>query len=37
MSKEIESLCTYCDVTGVVEDNKITKIYAKKDGMISQR
>ncbi|MBN2825353.1 MAG: molybdopterin-dependent oxidoreductase [Campylobacterales bacterium] len=41
MSKqEIESVCTYCgvgcDITGVVEDNKITKIYAQKDGVVSQ-
>jgi len=38
--KEIESVCTYCgvgcDITGVVEDNKITKIYAQKDGIVSQ-
>ena len=38
--KEIESVCTYCgvgcDITGVVENNKITKIYAQKDGMVSQ-
>lgn len=38
--KEIESVCTYCgvgcDITGVVEDNKITKIYAQKDGVVSQ-
>lgn len=38
--KEIESVCTYCgvgcDITGVVENNKITKIYAQKDGVVSQ-
>jgi len=38
--QEIESVCTYCgvgcDITGVVENNKITKIYAKKDGIVSQ-
>jgi formate dehydrogenase major subunit len=38
--KEIESVCTYCgvgcDITAVVEDNKITKIYAQKDGLVSQ-
>jgi len=38
--KEIESVCTYCgvgcDITGVVEDNKIIKIYAQKDGVVSQ-
>ena len=39
-TKEIESVCTYCgvgcDITGVVEDNKIIKIYAQKDGVVSQ-
>jgi len=38
--KEIESVCTYCgvgcDITGVVEDNKIVKIYAQKDGVVSE-
>jgi formate dehydrogenase major subunit len=38
--KEIESVCTYCgvgcDIIGVVEDNKITKIYAGQDGVVSQ-
>ena len=38
--KEIESVCTYCgvgcDITGVVENNKIRKIYAQKDGVVSQ-
>ena len=38
--KEIESVCTYCgvgcDITGVVQNNKITKIYAQKDGVVSQ-
>ncbi len=38
--KEIESVCTYCgvgcDITAVVKDNKIQKIYAQKDGMVSQ-
>ncbi len=38
--KEIESVCTYCgvgcDITGVVENNKIVKIYAQKDGVVSQ-
>jgi formate dehydrogenase major subunit len=37
---EIESVCTYCgvgcDITGVVEDNKIVKIFAQKDGEVSQ-
>ncbi len=39
-SKEIESVCTYCgvgcDITAVVEENKITKIYAQKDGIVSE-
>ena len=39
-TKEIESVCTYCgvgcDITGVVENNKIIKIYAQKDGVVSQ-
>ena len=38
--KEIESVCTYCgvgcDITGVVEENKIVKIYAQKDGVVSE-
>ena len=38
--KEIESVCTYCgvgcDITGVVENNKIVKIYAQKDGVVSE-
>jgi len=38
--REIESVCTYCgvgcDITGIVEDNKIVKIYAQKDGLVSQ-
>lgn len=40
MQKEIESVCTYCgvgcDITAVVADNKIEKIYAQKDGVVSQ-
>ncbi len=40
MIKEIESVCTYCgvgcDITAKVEDNKIQKIYAQKDGVVSQ-
>ena len=40
MSKEIDSVCTYCgvgcDITAVVSDNKIEKIYAQKDGVVSQ-
>jgi len=39
-SQEIESVCTYCgvgcDITAVVEDNKIKKIYAQKDGVVSE-
>jgi len=38
--KEIESVCTYCgvgcDITAVVEGNKIQRIYAQKDGVVSQ-
>ncbi len=38
--KEIESVCTYCgvgcDITGVVEDNRIVKVYAQQDGVVSQ-
>ncbi len=38
--EEIESVCTYCgvgcDVVGVVSDNKIVKIFARKDGVVSQ-
>ena len=40
MSKEIDSVCTYCgvgcDITAVVDSNKIEKIYAQKDGVVSQ-
>ncbi len=40
MKQEIESVCTYCgvgcDITAIVEDNKIQKIYAQKDGVVSQ-
>jgi len=39
-TKEIESVCTYCgvgcDITAVIKDNKIQKIYAQKDGVVSQ-
>ncbi len=39
-TKEIESVCTYCgvgcDIVGIVEDNKIQKIFAHKDGVVSQ-
>ncbi|MEA1954350.1 MAG: molybdopterin-dependent oxidoreductase [Campylobacterota bacterium] len=39
-SKDIESVCTYCgvgcDITAEVENNKIVKIYAQKDGIVSQ-
>jgi formate dehydrogenase major subunit len=38
--QEIESVCTYCgvgcDITGVVENNRIVKVYAQKDGVVSQ-
>jgi formate dehydrogenase major subunit len=38
--KEVESVCTYCgvgcDITAVVKDNKIQRIYAQKDGVVSQ-
>ena len=38
--EEIESVCTYCgvgcDITGVVENNKIVKIFAQKDGVVSE-
>ena len=38
--KEIESVCTYCgvgcDITAVVEVNKIIKIFAQNDGEVSQ-
>ncbi len=37
---EKETLCTYCgvgcDIVGTVRNNKIIKIYSKKDGFISQ-
>ena len=37
---EIASVCTYCgvgcDITAVVEDNKIQKIYAQADGYVSR-
>jgi formate dehydrogenase major subunit len=39
-NKEIASVCTYCgvgcDITAVVEDNKIQKIFAKADGYVSR-
>jgi len=39
-SEEIESVCTYCgvgcDITAVVENNKIVKIFAQKDGVVSE-
>ncbi|RUM73294.1 MAG: formate dehydrogenase [Sulfurovum sp.] len=38
--EEIESVCTYCgvgcDITGVVENNKIVKVFAQKDGVVSE-
>ena len=40
MKQEIASVCTYCgvgcDITAVVEDNKIQKIYAQADGYVSR-
>ena len=40
MAHEIASVCTYCgvgcDITAVVEDNKIQKIYAQADGYVSR-
>ncbi|MBN2768421.1 MAG: molybdopterin-dependent oxidoreductase [Campylobacterales bacterium] len=40
MKREVESVCTYCgvgcDIIGIVEDNKIEKIYAHKEGVVSQ-
>ncbi len=40
MAREIGSVCTYCgvgcDITAVVEHNKILKIYAQADGYVSQ-
>ena len=37
---EVGSVCTYCgvgcDITAVVEDNKIQKIYAQADGYVSR-
>ena len=40
MIHEIASVCTYCgvgcDITAVVEDNKIQKIYAQADGYVSR-
>ena len=38
--EEIESVCTYCgvgcDIVGAVSDNKIIKVFARKDGVVSQ-
>jgi formate dehydrogenase major subunit len=38
--QEIDSVCTYCgvgcDIVGAVKDNKIQKIYASKDGVVSE-
>jgi len=40
MTQEIASVCTYCgvgcDITAVVQDNKIQKIYAQADGYVSR-
>jgi len=39
-TKEVDSLCTYCgvgcEITAVVKDNKIQKIYAKKNTGVSR-
>lgn len=39
-AQEIQSVCTYCgvgcDITAVVEDNNIEKIYAQADGYVSR-
>lgn len=39
-AQEIQSVCTYCgvgcDITAVVEENKIEKIYAQADGYVSR-
>jgi formate dehydrogenase major subunit len=38
--QEIESVCTYCgvgcDITAVVEENRIVKVFAQKDGVVSE-
>jgi formate dehydrogenase major subunit len=38
--EEIESVCTYCgvgcDITAVVEENRIVKVFAQKDGVVSE-
>ncbi|QOG12528.1 molybdopterin oxidoreductase family protein [Arcobacter sp. FWKO B] len=40
MTTDINSVCTYCgvgcDITAVVANNKITKIYAQSDGYVSR-
>ncbi|NLO17685.1 MAG: molybdopterin-dependent oxidoreductase [Arcobacter butzleri] len=40
MTTDISSVCTYCgvgcDITAVIQDNKITKIYAQNDGVVSR-
>ena len=39
-TKEIDSVCTYCgvgcEITGVIKDNTIQKIYAKKETSVSR-
>ena len=39
-TKEIDSICTYCgvgcEITGIVKDNTIQKIYAKKEAAVSR-
>ena len=40
MTSDINSVCTYCgvgcDITAVVQNNKIQKIYAQSDGYVSR-
>lgn len=39
-TKEVDSVCTYCgvgcEITGVIKDNQIQKIYAKKESLVSR-
>lgn len=39
-TQHIDTVCTYCgvgcDIVGIVAENKIQKIYASKDGVVSQ-
>ena len=38
--KEVDSVCTYCgvgcEITGIIQDNTIQKIYAKKEASVSR-